>query len=344
MYEEDRQTALAMYNRLFDEVDDEQGLLQLLVSPTRQAVVIARSYNAKERKLQVHAQSREESDTASDGAAPEFMGVIESIREEALSRQAPKTAEVSADQFSMFEDDFFAPTPETPAAPAEAEPEAPAEEAAVEAPAEASPAEAAEAEAPAPAASVDEVDAFIADFSIPAGQQEFAPDAGEQTAPAEPAEPAQPEEAEAPAESDEDDSAPIAIEEEDDEEYDDEYYDDEEYEPVRKPRVFLLILYILLAVPVGLLGIMLLIVPTLLFLVLAGLIITGGVMAVTSAFGSGIAVFADIMVIIGMAFILLALGLLALWIAVWLVGGVMVGLVRGLIHLGGKWCYKEVEA
>lgn len=331
MYEEDRQTALAMYNQLFDEVDDEQGLLQLLVSPTRQAVVIARSYNAKERKLQVHAQSREESDTASDGAAPEFMGVIESIREEALSRQAPKTAEVSADQFSMFEDDFFAPTPETPAAPAEAEPEAPAEEAA-------------EAEAPAPAEAVDEVDAFIADFSIPADQQEFAPEAGEQTAPAEPAEPAQPEEAEAPAESDEDDSAPIAIEEEDDEEYDDEYYDDEEYEPVRKPRVFLLILYILLAVPVGLLGILLLIVPTLLFLVLAGLIITGGVMAVTSAFGSGIAVFADIMVIIGMAFILLALGLLALWIAVWLVGGAMVGLVRGLIHLGGKWCYKEVEA
>ena len=347
MYEEDRQTALAMYNRLFDEVDDEQGLLQLLVSPTRQAVVIARSYNAKERKLQVHAQSREESDTASDGAAPEFMGVIESIREEALSRQAPKTAEVSADQFSMFEDDFFAPTPETPAAPAEAEPEAPAEEAAA-------PVAEAEAEAPAETAEpatdepVDEVDAFIADFAIPADQQEFAPNAGEQTAPAEPAEPAQPEEAEAPAESDEDDSAPIVIEEEDDEEYDeeydDEYYDDEEYEPVRKPRVFLLILYILLAVPVGLLGILLLIVPTLLFLVLAGLIITGGVMAVTSAFSSGIAVFADIMVIIGMAFILLALGLLALWIAVWLVGGAMVGLVRGLIHLGGKWCYKEVEA
>lgn len=343
MYEEDRQTALAMYNQLFDEVDDEQGLLQLLVSPTRQAVVIARSYNAKERKLQVHAQSREESDTASDGAAPEFMGVIESIREEALSRQTPKTAEVSADQFSMFEDDFFAPTPETPAAPAEAEPEAPAEEAAA-------PVAEAEAEAPAETAEpatdepVDEVDAFIADFSIPADQQEFAPEAGEQTAPAEPAEPAQPEEAEAPAESDEDDSAPVVIEEEDDDEYDDEYYDDEEYEPVRKPRVFLLILYILLAVPVGLLGILLLIVPTLLFLVLAGLIITGGVMAVTSAFGSGIAVFADIMVIIGMAFILLALGLLALWIAVWLVGGVMVGLVRGLIHLGGKWCYKEVEA
>lgn len=348
MYEEDRQTALAMYSQLFDEVDDEQGLLQLLVSPTRQAVVIARSYNAKERKLQVHAQSREESETADYGTAPEFIGVIDGILEEALSRQAPKTAEVSADQFSMFEDDFFAPTPEAPSAEAEVQPEAPAAEAAAEAPAEASPAEAAETEAeaaeteaPAPAAPVDEVDAFIADFSIPADQQEFAPEAGEQTAPAEAAEPAA--EAAEAAESAEGDSAPIEIEEEDVEEYDDGYYD-EDYEPVRKPRVFLLILYILLAVPVGLLGILLLIVPTLLFLVLAGLIITGGVMAVTSAFGSGIAVFADIMVIIGMAFILLALGLLALWIAVWLVGGAMVGLVRGLIHLGGKWCYKEVEA
>lgn len=348
MYEEDRQTALAMYSQLFDEVDDEQGLLQLLVSPTRQAVVIARSYNAKERKLQVHAQSREESETADYGTAPEFIGVIDGILEEALSRQAPKTAEVSADQFSMFEDDFFAPTPEAPSAEAEVQPEAPAAEAAVEEPAEASPAEAAEteaeaaeAEAPAPAAPVDEVDAFIADFSIPADQQEFAPEAGEQTAPAEAAEPAA--EAAEDAESAEGDSAPIEIEEEDVEEYDDGYYD-EDYEPVRKPRVFLLILYILLAVPVGLLGILLLIVPTLLFLVLAGLIIAGGVMAVTSAFGSGIAVFADIMVIIGMAFILLALGLLALWIAVWLVGGAMVGLVRGLIHLGGKWCYKEVEA
>lgn len=349
MYEEDRQTALAMYNQLFDEVDDEQGLLQLLVSPTRQAVVIARSYNAKERKLQVHAQSREDSETADYGTAPEFIGVIDGILEEALSRQAPKTAEVSADQFSMFEDDFFAPTPEAPSAEAEVQPEATAAEAAVEAPAEASPAEAAEteaeaaeAEAPAPAAPVDEVDAFIADFSIPADQQEFAPEAGEQTAPAEAAEPAA--EAAEAAESAEGDSAPIEIEEEDVEEYDDDGYYDEDYEPVRKPRVFLLILYILLAVPVGLLGILLLIVPTLLFLVLAGLIIAGGVMAVTSAFGSGIAVFADIMVIIGMAFILLALGLLALWIAVWLVGGAMVGLVRGLIHLGGKWCYKEVEA
>ena len=60
MYEEDRVRALAMYNSMFDETDDEIGLLQLLVSPTRQAVNLARSYDAKERKLQAHSQAREE--------------------------------------------------------------------------------------------------------------------------------------------------------------------------------------------------------------------------------------------------------------------------------------------
>ena len=59
MYEEDRVRALAMYNSMFDETDDETGLLQLLVSPTRQAVNLARSYDARERKLQAHAQARE---------------------------------------------------------------------------------------------------------------------------------------------------------------------------------------------------------------------------------------------------------------------------------------------
>ena len=42
MYEEDRQTALAMYGRMFDEADDEQALLLELGSPTRQAVIVAR--------------------------------------------------------------------------------------------------------------------------------------------------------------------------------------------------------------------------------------------------------------------------------------------------------------
>ena len=359
MYEEDRQTALAMYNQLFDDVDDEQGLLQLLVSPTRQAVVIARSYNAKERKLQVHAQSREDAGESEQGEAPQFVGVIDGIREEALSRQMPKTAEVSADQFSMFEDDFFAPAPENAAedksetaaapveAPAEAASEAPAAAAepqsdaqpasagAESVPAEVSP-EAEQSAEPAPEAAADEsapaaegdaVDAFLADFEI---VDHDAEPTAEAEAEAEPADTG----------SGEPESA-VIVDEEPDDEYDYEY-DDEDIYTVRKPRVFLLILYILLAVPVGVLGIILLVVPTLLFLALAAVLVAGGIVAVTTAF-AGLPLFADIIVAIGAAFILLALGLLALWTAIWFVGGAMVGLVRGLIHLGGKWCYKEVE-
>lgn len=349
MYEEDRQTALAMYNQLFDDVDDEQGLLQLLVSPTRQAVVIARSYNAKERKLQVHAQSREDAGESEQGEAPQFVGVIEGIREEALSRQMPKTAEVSADQFSMFEDDFFAPAPENAAedksetaaapveAPAEAASEAPAAAAEPQsdaqptaAGAEAVPAEVspeAAADEPAPAAEGDAVDAFLADFEIVDHDAEPTAEAEAEAGPADTG-------------SGEPESA-VIVDEGLDDEYDYEY-DDEEIYTVRRPRVFLLILYILLAVPVGVLGIILLVVPTLLFLALAAVLVAGGIVAVTTAF-AGLPLFADIIVAIGAAFILLALGLLALWTAIWFVGGAMVGLVRGLIHLGGKWCYKEVE-
>ena len=367
MYEEDRQTALAMYNRLFDEIDDEQGLLQLLVSPTRQAVVIARSYNAKERKLQVHAQSREEDGEPSDGSVPQFVSVINDIREEALSRHAPKVVEISADQFSMFEDDFYAPTPdnaapaaeETPVVeavtPAEAAPsadipaeeapaeaaaapqadEAPADEAPADEPKEAAPAEAGEQEPAAagtqPAENIDAVDAFLADFEIvdsELGDDEPAEGAAEVEEPEPPHDAAE-----------EEDGGPLELDADD---YDDEDYDYYDVPVVRKPRVFLLILYILLAIPVGLIGILVLSLLALVFLALAAGFIAVGVVAVETAFG-GLPLFADIIVTVGAAFVMFALGLLTLWIAVWFIVGVIVGLVRGLIHLGGKWCYKEVE-
>ena len=367
MYEEDRQTALAMYNRLFDEVGDEQGLLQLLVSPTRQAVVIARSYNAKERKLQVHAQSREDDGEPGDGSVPQFVSVIDGLREEALSRQAPKVVEVSADQFSMFEDDFYAPTPdgaeaeespaaeaeteeapaaEPDAAPAEEQPEeAPAvieelaveirseaDEAAEEAPAEA-PAEETEAEE-APAEESDAVDAFLEDFEI------VDPEIGDDEEQAIAAH----EESETEELAGDGEHEDAIVLDEESYEYSDDWDDyEDEVSTVRKPRVFLLILYILLAIPVGLIGILVLVIPTVIFLALSALLVTLGVVAVTTAFAH-LPLFADVIVAIGAAFILLALGLLTLWIAVWFVGGVMVGLVRGLVHLGGKWCYKEVEA
>ena len=44
------------------------------------------------------------------------------------------------------------------------------------------------------------------------------------------------------------------------------------------------------------------------------------------------------------ALVVLALGLLFLWIFVWFVGGAIAGLINEIIKLGGKWCFKEVSA
>ena len=60
MYEEDRRYALDMYERMFDIAEgSEQWLIGSPMSPTRQAGIIARPYNAKERKLSVSAEWRE---------------------------------------------------------------------------------------------------------------------------------------------------------------------------------------------------------------------------------------------------------------------------------------------
>ena len=199
MYEEDRLRALDLYNSIFEEVDNDTEVLQLLVSPTRQAVNLARSYDAKERKLQVHTQSRAGEHIAEEDE-PAFIKVIEEIRTqaEALGIAVPKTND---DQISLFEEPDVAETvfddldldsvPETgdeDLLPPEEIPGAislfPDEDRADAAPAptpaplpvEPGPADnAAEpaAEAPAedaPAAEVEEVsdavDAFLADFSI----------------------------------------------------------------------------------------------------------------------------------------------------------------------------------
>ena len=116
MYEDDRQTAIAMYNRMFDEADDEQALLQFLVSPTRQAVILARKYDARERKLQVHAQTRDESHMQPADEIPEFVTVIERLQQEAMTLGVV-IPPVSEDQISLF-DDVTEPE-ETPQADAE---------------------------------------------------------------------------------------------------------------------------------------------------------------------------------------------------------------------------------
>ncbi|MDD5931567.1 MAG: hypothetical protein PUC45_03780, partial [Oscillospiraceae bacterium] len=342
MYEEDRQTALAMYSKMFDDAAEEQLLLQFLVSPTRQAVVLARAYDAKERKLQVHTQSREQDggyaySEVPEGELPPFILAIDDLQREAAAQgifEPTATAPaVDENQFSLFDEVAQAAPAEAPGA------------AAAELTAEAAPGEAEDGPVNDSVSEfADAVDAFLADFAIAGGElvskkdgdvpaaeeAEAAPADGETPFEAE----AQPEEA-ARGENDSFDPAAEST----------TTLPEVEEEAVpatrRKAKVFLLILYILFAVPLGLLGVAALLVPTLLSLLLAIGFVSGGVLVLTAAFG-GFAIFADLMVILGLAIILLALGLLLTWLFIWFIGGAIAGLIRGLCHLGGKWCFKEV--
>ena len=339
MYEEDRQTALAMYSKMFDDAAEEQLLLQFLVSPTRQAVVLARAYDAKERKLQVHTQSRDDDAGYTDvpeGELPPFILAISGLQQEAIAQGIFEPVEaapaVDEDQFSLF-DEFPQDTPAEQDAVWTDVPSVPQNNTDMQEP---DPAE--DEDAPVSdsvSEFADAVDAFLADFAIADG--ELVPKSAEAPAPAEdapvpsPAETEEAEEAPVPAES----GIPVSVTEPELE---------EEQAPAtqRKAKVFLLILYILCAIPLGILGIAALLVPTLLSLALAIGFVSAGVLVLTAAFG-GFAIFADLMVILGLAIILLALGLLLTWLFIWFIGGAIVGLIRGLCHLGGKWCYKEVS-
>ena len=341
MSEEDRQEALTLYAKMFDDVADEQALIQALLSPTRQAVIIARAYDANARKLQARAKARRGEDEDEE-TMPDFVLAILHVYEDCvplLPEEAEGDSSVMADQFSLFDDDgqpteesvyeeafVLHEAAETPALPEDGEevPPLPAETEEEEEEVEVLPPEdeedAPEAEEP------DEVDAFIANFSIRDDET-----------------------AEAPAES-----APLVLEESQVDSVD----EDEEVRalvadlleepegdaaPVRKPRVVLLVLFALLALPLTLLAVAVLLIPTLLSLILAAAMIAAGCAGLVAAIG-GFPVLADILVVVGCAIIALALGLLFLWLFIWFVGTAIGGLIRSVIRLGGSWCYKEVAA
>ena len=313
MYEEDRQTALAMYGKMFDDTDDEQGLIHFLGSPTRQAVVVARTYNARVRKLQVESQSREV-EGAEPEAAPDFVLAIDKLYQQYIPEQS-EGYQVMENQFSLFADAGYPvedgmeetypvldvngegrmqPAP-APAAPEQAPAMSTAQAA-----------EQAFDEVEVPVAA-DEVENFLSDFNIEDPELGDAPE-------------------EAPGAPEEAEELPAA-----------------EPKLVRKPKVFLMILFVLLAVPNTLACVVLLLIPTLLFLVLAAAAIAAGATLLVAAFG-GFKILADFLLLFGAAIVLLALGLLFLWIFIWFIGSVIAGLITSVIELGKRWCYKEVAA
>ena len=341
MYEEDRLESLALYEDLFDAVSDEQALLQLLVSPTRQAVVLARSYQSGNGKLQVHSSSRV--DEASEDDTPAHILAIYELRHSAelAGMLAPV---VDDNQISIFDDapaaepeNSEAPeTAESPAAMEEvspvpdesAEPVPPAAAEKDEAPASAvtepvpDTAPVSENE-PAPEAAAsesiaevpDEVDSFLAGFSIEGAELAAEPE----TVPT-------PVEAPAADPIKDDFSAPL-----------------DEGKTVRKLNPLLLILYLIPAIPVGVAVTALLLVPAVVFLALGVAVIGAGVLLLISAFGS-FAMLSDILVVLGGSLIVLAFGILFAWLFVWFIGAPIVGFIRALCSLGRKWCSKEVAA
>ena len=359
MVEEDRQTALGMYSRLFDDAEDEQKLMDLLVSPTRQAVVIARTYDAKLRKQQLEAPEE-----IGGEETPAFVLAIDKLYQQVAPKrdaswQAPEEAPLEINQFSLFEDQPH-PIDESEYLPFQIEAESvPIGEEVEELPVEAQPAppakeeteEAAAApeEEPAPEETEAEEPRDLVEAVLGTEEDEEEEEAADE----EPEEElTSPEQKPDPLPAEEPEEAPV-IQLPPQElrmperkaqtaklsaaDYDLDFIP----ETRRQPRVFLLILFTILAIPVTLAGIVLLLIPTVLALGLAVLVIILGSATLVAAF-SGFPKLADLLIVIGTSVIVLALGLLLLWLFVWFVGGAIGGLIRAVTELGRKWCYEEV--
>ena len=357
MYEEDRQRAMGLYSRMFEEAGDEQALIQALISPTRQAVVVARAYNSNLGRLSLNAETKAAPEDRDENGVPDYVQAIEKVREQAWAAiGVPVAAEEAEEAPAETEEAEEAPaeTEEAEEAPAEVEEveEAPAEvEEAEEAPAEVEE----EEEAPAEAEEAEEAPAAAEEAEEAPAETEEVEEAPAETEEVEEA-PADAEEVEeAPAAAEPDKSAHEGIEfftlpeEGKETPQSDTLLDENTFnidsdalrKPRRKAKPFALILYILLAIPLTICAIAVLLVPAILFLALSVAAIICGVVLVSTAF-KGFPVFADIMVVLGVSLVLFALGLLFLWTAIWFIGGAIVGVVHGVAVLCEKWCYKEV--
>ena len=455
MYEEDRRYALEMYERMFDIAEDnEQWLLQNLMSPTRQAVIIARSYDAKERKLSVEAEWREDEEEDPGSETPPFVLAINKIfddlfpdeeeleeavdtldasfdpdtagKEEPKRPKMPKAAvllgrtqefesvtdsviegmdlidsteeadreEEWTDRTALEEDEserepdprvqivdrtaFYelteeetAPEPEETsdeaapgsekAMPAETEDAEQASEAKTEPgtdaetqPAETEPAEA--GEQPKKRRSIEELLGLRKEKKRSENPEQSGAEpvkAAEEPAeeakpvPAEPAKKAEtPEPTGLPEETAETPEPPLVLPEDEPviRKPESGKKEEEEAIPVRRvPNVPAMILFFIVAIPSVPVMLALLALITALFVSLSFGMIALGSILVISAF-SGFAVLADILLLLGAAIIALALGLLFLWLAIWLVAGGMAGLIRSVRELYREWCFKEVPA
>ena len=336
MFKEDRSEIIQQYNEMLDNAEDEQAMLESFGSPTRLAVAISRSYQRDERKLSVHADSK-------DGGSGEAVKVKPVIPTQGKKSSAPivKPNEPAADAYVDIIEEirrekaaeegieykpiFFKEEPK-PEPVAEPEVEEPAEE--TEQPAddvdEAPAAEAVAADEENAENDSEASDSETQAEDADADTAEVADDGGEAeaTAEVEAAEPA-------------DEAAHVLAT---------VFNETPEAAPekAKKTNVFALILYIIVSIPVGLV----------LLLVMLGLelsVLGCGLLGLRVGFSllsftfSGMSVFADVLLCFGVNLAVLALGVLVTWLAVWLIIVSVPWLIRGIKNLGRKLCVKEVE-
>lgn len=359
MFKEDRSEIIQQYNEMLDNAEDEQAMLESFGSPTRLAVAISRSYQRDERKLSVHADSK-------DGGSGEAVKVKPVIPTQGVKSSVPivKPNEPAADAYVDIIEEirrekaaeegieykpiFFKEDPK-PEPAAEPEVEESAEDAGEET---AQPVDEASENAAEEAGTADEETADEAQAEEVEAQPE-----GEQ-ADADTAEVAEGEAEDAPqVQADEGGEAEAAADAEAEPEPEAAEPADETAhvlatvfnetpeaapEKVRKTNVFALILYIIVSVPVGLV----------LLLVMLGLelgVLGCGLLGLRVGFGllsftfSGMSVLADVLICFGVNIAVLALGVLVTWFAVWLIIVSVPWLIRGIKNLGRKLCVKEVE-
>ena len=301
---------LTKFEQLFDDAADEEELCTFLGSPTRQAVSLARTYNSRERKLQISSTSREDDMYESDGEeqSPAFVQVIEQLREEAaergyLSRKKEKRSVWSAPVAEPAPEQSFVPEP--PREMKKSLPEEPDKKLEYVKPEEEE--LVFDDVPPVPARSVPEQKKEV--IPVPKVEQSELDDDLAML--------------KTPNASNGHRKSDLGQEE-------------------HKTIIPLAILFAIIAVPVTLALSCILLIPTFASLGLSGLCLFVGAKVTVAAF-AGFSLFSDMMVVLGCGVIVLALGLLFLWLFIWFVGGVIAGLIDAVIQLGGKWCSKEVR-
>lgn len=356
MYEEDRLTALSMYEEMFRTANDPVALLQMLGSPTKQAVSIARAYNAKEHKLAVTSQEGAGEADIATSELPPFVAAINCIKDEAILKNI-LSAEISPEEEDLFsdypQDDSFVFAEDEPL---------PEEIASAEDPFSSLqdftldlPAEAVDFIASAASMSVSgssSVTPAEAEDALPAPEDEFQFDLG----------PVPEKQRSDSTDIDEAMAAfrhrkePLTVTSEDNSQTKLPEFDsipaEDDHPWKKKPEkasdasvvsIPRMILFLLIAVPLTALGVLILLIPAVFFLglsVACGMI---GFNVIAAAFGS-FAVFADIMVVLGIALAFVALTLLFFWLFIWFIAGAIASLINVSIRLGGKFCYREEKA